>query len=398
MLLLVALAVLRSWHAVLPHIAIPLTIALAIITFSSTRYAGCSARRVANRSERAIAFAIWGLVLLHFIGVNAGCRRARVGQHPGRARAHRGTRVAQGAVVVIYDRGALWLSGLVEKRLHRARDATCASSWQVPARAAAGDRRADRLQAVGIDLTLLTVFGGALGVGIGLGLQKLAGNYIAGFAILLDKSITLGDMVTVDDRHGEVARSRRATSCCASRTASRRSCRTRRSSRRRCSTTRTRAAVAWSCRCRWLRRGRRARAGAAGRCGTSATRASSPAIAPQAFVIRFGDSGIDLELVLWINDPEDGQAPLRSAINLTILRRLPGRDPHSLPAAGAHASAGSQRRASAGRGPPSGRAGRKTQVRKVLSARQSRARPSRTGTDAYNCLFAIEGRGAALPE
>ena len=36
------------------------------------------------------------------------------------------------------------------------------------------------LQAIGFDLTLLTVFGGALGVGIGLGLQKLASNYIAG--------------------------------------------------------------------------------------------------------------------------------------------------------------------------------------------------------------------------
>ncbi len=55
------------------------------------------------------------------------------------------------------------------------------------------------LQAVGIDLTLLTVFGGALGVGIGLGLQKLASNYIAGFTILLDRSIRLGDMITVDN-------------------------------------------------------------------------------------------------------------------------------------------------------------------------------------------------------
>ncbi len=62
------------------------------------------------------------------------------------------------------------------------------------------------LQAVGIDLTLLTVFGGALGVGIGLGLQKLASNYIAGFTILLDRSIRLGDMITVDNRFGVVAK------------------------------------------------------------------------------------------------------------------------------------------------------------------------------------------------
>jgi small-conductance mechanosensitive channel len=56
------------------------------------------------------------------------------------------------------------------------------------------------LEAIGFDLTLLTVFGGALGVGVGLGLQKFAANYIAGFTILLDKSIRLGDMISVDSR------------------------------------------------------------------------------------------------------------------------------------------------------------------------------------------------------
>jgi small-conductance mechanosensitive channel len=48
------------------------------------------------------------------------------------------------------------------------------------------------LPLVGIDLTVLSVFGGALGVGIGLGLQKIAANYMSGFIILLDRSISLG--------------------------------------------------------------------------------------------------------------------------------------------------------------------------------------------------------------
>jgi small-conductance mechanosensitive channel len=60
------------------------------------------------------------------------------------------------------------------------------------------------LSLCGIDLTVLSVFGGALGVGLGLGLQKIASNYVSGFIILLDRSLTLGDMVTVDKYSGRV--------------------------------------------------------------------------------------------------------------------------------------------------------------------------------------------------
>ena len=57
---------------------------------------------------------------------------------------------------------------------------------------------------VGIDLTVLSVFGGALGVGIGLGLQRIASNYMSGFILLLERSIRLGDMITADQFYGEV--------------------------------------------------------------------------------------------------------------------------------------------------------------------------------------------------
>jgi small-conductance mechanosensitive channel len=62
------------------------------------------------------------------------------------------------------------------------------------------------LSLVGIDLTVLSVFGGALGVGLGLGLQKIASNYVSGFVILLDRSLTIGDMITVDKYSGRVTR------------------------------------------------------------------------------------------------------------------------------------------------------------------------------------------------
>lgn len=54
------------------------------------------------------------------------------------------------------------------------------------------------LAMVGIDVTALSVFSGALAVGLGFGLQKIASNYVSGFIILLDRSIRIGNVVAVD--------------------------------------------------------------------------------------------------------------------------------------------------------------------------------------------------------
>jgi small-conductance mechanosensitive channel len=61
------------------------------------------------------------------------------------------------------------------------------------------------LSAIGVDLTALSVLGGAFGVGLGLGLQKLAANYVSGFVILLERSLRIGDTVKVDGFEGKVA-------------------------------------------------------------------------------------------------------------------------------------------------------------------------------------------------
>lgn len=60
------------------------------------------------------------------------------------------------------------------------------------------------LNLVGIDLTVLSVFGGALGVGLGLGMQRIASNYVSGFIILLERSLSIGDMLTVGTFTGKV--------------------------------------------------------------------------------------------------------------------------------------------------------------------------------------------------
>ncbi|KXU87794.1 mechanosensitive ion channel protein MscS [Paraburkholderia monticola] len=64
------------------------------------------------------------------------------------------------------------------------------------------------LSIVGIDITVLGVFGGALGVGLGFGMQKIASNYVSGFIILLDRSLRIGDTINVSGLQGRVTQIR----------------------------------------------------------------------------------------------------------------------------------------------------------------------------------------------
>jgi small-conductance mechanosensitive channel len=101
----------------------------------------------------------------------------------------------------------LWLSSLLEQRLLKG--ATENISMR---KMAANALRAlllfvglmFALSAAGIDLTALGVLGGALGVGIGFGLQKLAANYVSGFVILAENSMRIGDLVRVDNFEGRI--------------------------------------------------------------------------------------------------------------------------------------------------------------------------------------------------
>jgi small-conductance mechanosensitive channel len=60
------------------------------------------------------------------------------------------------------------------------------------------------LPLMGLDVTVLSVFGGAFGVGLGLGMQRIASNYVSGFIILLERSLSIGDMISVDKYTGKV--------------------------------------------------------------------------------------------------------------------------------------------------------------------------------------------------
>jgi len=98
---------------------------------------------------------------------------------------------------------ALWGASLIERRLMAAGQMD-ANLREVLARVAKAVLSVVALllslSLVGIDVTALSVFSGALAVGLGFGLQKIASNYVSGFIILLDRSIRLGNLVALDDK------------------------------------------------------------------------------------------------------------------------------------------------------------------------------------------------------
>ena len=109
-----------------------------------------------------------------------------------------------GAVLIV----TLWISSGIESRLLRS-----ATGGELSLRKALSNAARALLMFIGlmmafslagIDLTALSVLGGAVGVGIGFGLQKLASNYISGFVILAERSIRIGDYVFLDNFEGTI--------------------------------------------------------------------------------------------------------------------------------------------------------------------------------------------------
>jgi small-conductance mechanosensitive channel len=102
----------------------------------------------------------------------------------------------------------LWVSAAIEAQLLKGAEAGNLSLRKIAANAVralllfVGLLLA--LSAAGIDLTALSVLGGAVGVGLGFGLQKLAANYVSGFVILAERSLRIGDMVKVDNFEGRI--------------------------------------------------------------------------------------------------------------------------------------------------------------------------------------------------
>jgi small-conductance mechanosensitive channel len=106
---------------------------------------------------------------------------------------------------------AMWLGSAFEERLMRARTLDANLKVVVARVGRALFMLAAvliSLSLVGIDITVLGVFGGALGVGLGFGLQKIASNYVSGFIILIDRSLRIGDTINTGGLQGMVTQIR----------------------------------------------------------------------------------------------------------------------------------------------------------------------------------------------
>lgn len=200
----------RFHHVNLLHAALPLltaSVAIRALVYLLRHVLPSSGALQAG--ERWITLAAWLLVALHFTGflpeVAATLDNVRfaVGKHPISLLLVLQATVSIALTLLV----SLWASALIEARL------MAAETVDMSLRVVLG-RVAKALliviavllslSLVGIDLTVLSVFGGALGVGLGLGLQRIASNYFAGFIILLDRSIRIGDVITVDKYNGAV--------------------------------------------------------------------------------------------------------------------------------------------------------------------------------------------------
>ena len=179
------------------------------------------------------------------------------------------------------------------------------------------------LSVVGIDLTALSVLGGAVGVGIGFGLQKLASSYVSGFVILGERNLRIGDTVQVDNFSGVITQINARYTVI-------RSLRGRESivPNEMLITSRVEN-LSLADRNVWLFTN--VSVGYASdvdlvtrlllQAATSQTRVlkdPSPAVA----LMNFGTDGLEFRLGYWISDPEIGSDGLRSLINLEILRLL----------------------------------------------------------------------------
>ena len=194
-------------------IAIPVLLALLAIRLAvKVLQAAFQQTPLVLRLERSISWLAWGAMVLWVSGLLPVLldELDQISWKMGEARMSLRTLIEGGLTAALMLVLALWISAVIEARLLRS-----ASGGELSLRLALSNATRAllvfigllfALSALGMDLTALSVLGGALGVGLGFGLQKLAASYISGFVILAERSLRIGDNVRLDNFEGRITR------------------------------------------------------------------------------------------------------------------------------------------------------------------------------------------------
>lgn len=303
----------------------PLLLSMAAITLTiyilRTGYSPSPALRA---WEGFISLSIWGLVALHLIGWLPDVIHALddLAINFGESRLSLLSILELLAAIAFFVVMANWLTRLIESQARRSPHVNPSMRvmlTKVSKFSLYGLAGLLALKSVGIDLTAFAVFSGAIGVGLGFGLQKIFSNFISGFILLFDRSIRPGDVISIGNRFGwvqslharyVVVKDRDGVETLIPN-----------------ENLITSEVINWSYSDRAIRQ----------RVPIQISYENDPEIAmqllieatidkprvlktpePAARLIGFGDNGIDLELRIWINDPESGVANVVSDVNLSI--------------------------------------------------------------------------------
>lgn len=311
------------------RIAVSVFVALvAIRLFARVLRAVFPASTLVRLIERTISWLAWIAAVLWIVGLLQPvlAELEAVTLSFGKSRVSLRTifegALSAGVVMVI----ALWAAATIEKRILR--EAVSDLSMR---KVASNAIRAFllliglmfALSAVGVDLTALSVFGGAIGVGLGFGLQKLTANYVSGFVILLERSIRIGDNVKVDGFEGRITDIKTRYTLVRARNGlesivpneSLITSRVENLSLADRKVAITTAIVV----------GYESDVGSVQSILTTAAAGQSRVMtepAPVAWLVNFAPDGLEFSLTFWIADPDKGRDNLRSAVNIAVLEGL----------------------------------------------------------------------------
>lgn len=319
-----------QWYelpVVLLDVAVPIVVALAIVRLSVyVLRKAFTVNPLLKSSENALAMIVWALVILDLLGWLPQILTVldAMALQLGETRVSVLSVVKLMLIVGIAFTLAIWLAEVINRYLRQS--VHISPSMQV------GLSKFSRfllitlafllaLNAVGINLSSLAIFSGALGVGLGFGLQRIASNFISGFILVFDRSIKPGDVITVGDKFGwveelnaryVVVRNREGVDTLIPN-----------------ENLIISEVINWS----YVDRNIRVKIPVNISYKDDPEKAlalilscahASPRVlqnpAPTARFIGFIDYGMTLELRAWINDPENGFGDVRSDINLAIWR------------------------------------------------------------------------------